>query len=82
MSKAKKMLEAMRNNPRDDWRLEQLQTVARRYGITWRHESSSHCIFITPDGSTLPIPARRPIKPVYITLFVAFIGEAEPINED
>ncbi|MBP8020676.1 MAG: hypothetical protein RJA86_1901 [Pseudomonadota bacterium] len=82
MSKAKKMLEAMRNNPRDDWRLEQLQTVARRYGITWRHESSSHCIFIAPDGRTLPVPAKRPVKPVYITLFVAFIGEAEPVNED
>ncbi|MDO9177989.1 MAG: hypothetical protein Q7U16_06640 [Agitococcus sp.] len=61
MSKAKKMLEAMRNNPRDDWRLEQLQTAARRYGIKWRHESSSHCVFIAPDGRTLPIPAASEI---------------------
>lgn len=82
MSKSKKMLQAMQNNPRDNWRLEQLQTLALRYGVIWRHDATSHCIFIAPDGRTLPVPARRPIKSIYIMLFVAFIGTIEPTPED
>jgi len=35
---AKKLLGAMRKNPRD-WRLTQLQTVARQHGIRWRQET-------------------------------------------
>lgn len=72
MNTATKLLEAMHRNPLD-WRLEQLQTVARQYGIDWRHEGSSHCIFILANGTTLPVPARRPIKPIYIKKFVALV---------
>ena len=67
-----KLLEAMRHNPRD-WRIEQLQTVARQHGIDWRHDGSSHCVFVRTDGRTLPVPARRPIKPIYIKKFVALV---------
>jgi hypothetical protein len=63
MNTATKFLEAMQNNPLD-WRIDQLQTVARHYGVDWRQQGTSHCIFIRPDGQTLPVPARRPIKPV------------------
>ena len=55
------------------WRLAQLQTVARQHGIRWRQEGTSHCVFIREDGKVLPVPARRPIKPVYIKMFVALI---------
>jgi hypothetical protein len=82
MSKAEKLLAAMRNNPRDDWRLEHLQAVARRYGIVWRHDGGSHCVFMTADGRTLPVPARRPIKPIYISLFMALLADAEPLDEE
>lgn len=72
MNTAVKLLQAMSENPRD-WRIEQLQTVARQHGIDWRQQGSSHCVFIRPDGITLPVPAHRPIKPVYVKKFVAFI---------
>lgn len=75
MNTAVKLLQAMAENPRD-WRIEQLQTVARQNNVDWRHQGSSHCIFIRHDGVTLPVPAHRPIKSVYIKKFVAFIKGA------
>ena len=72
MNTAAKMLKAMVTNPRD-WQLAQLQTVARQHQIEWRHEKSSHCVFVRRDGKTLPVPARRPIKPIYIKRFIELI---------
>lgn len=75
MNTAAKLLQAMAQNPAD-WRLEQLQTVACRHGIDWRHEGGSHCIFVRADGRTLPVPARRPIKAVYVLKFVELVKGA------
>lgn len=75
MNTATKLLEAMRRNPLD-WRIEQLQTVARQHGLDWRHEGSSHCVFVRADGKTLPVPAHRPVKPIYVKKFVALVSGA------
>jgi hypothetical protein len=75
MNSAAKLLKAMQTNPLD-WQLAQLQTVARQHGIDWRHERSSHCVFIRRDGRTLPVPARRPIKPIYIKKFLELVEGA------
>ena len=72
MSKADKILEKMQNNPRD-WRIESLKTVAKAYDIEWRQRGTSHVVFIRNDGQTLPVPAHRPIKPIYIKKFVDFV---------
>jgi hypothetical protein len=72
---AAKLLKAMSTNPRD-WQLTQLQTVARQHEVDWRHDGSSHCIFVRKDGKTLPVPARRPIKPIYIKMFLELIEGA------
>jgi len=72
MNAAAKLLQAMLNNPRD-WTLAQLQTVARQHGIDWRHKGTSHCVFVRNDGKTLPVPARRPIKPIYIKKFLELV---------
>ena len=73
MNSATKLLLAMRQNPLD-WQISQLQTVARQNGIDWRHEGTSHCIFVRADGRTLPVPAHRPIKPIYVKKFIE-LGE-------
>ena len=75
MNTAAKLLLAMRSNPLD-WQLAQLQTVARQHGIDWRHDGTSHCVFVRPDGKTLPVPARRPIKPIYIKKFLELVEGA------
>ncbi|WP_420645775.1 hypothetical protein [Candidatus Leptofilum sp.] len=74
MGKAEKILSKMQNNPRD-WRIDSLKTVARANEIEWRQRGTSHVVFIRSDGQTLPVPARRPIKPIYIKKFVEFVLE-------
>lgn len=74
MSNADRILQKMRNNPRD-WRIDDLQTVARAVRIEWRQQGTSHVVFVRADGRTLPVPARRPIKPIYIKKFVQFVAE-------
>jgi len=74
MNTATKLLKAMRHQPLN-WRIEQLQTVARQCGVDWRHDGTSHCVFIRADGKTLPVPAHRPIKPIYVKKFVRFVTD-------
>jgi predicted RNA binding protein YcfA (HicA-like mRNA interferase family) len=73
MTRAEKHFAAMRRNPRGDWQLDDLKIVAARHGIVVRHDSGGHAVFRRADGAMLTVPARRPIKPVYIKQFVAFI---------
>ena len=37
---------------------------------------TSHCIFVRIDGKTLPAPARRPIKPIYVKKFLELVEGA------
>ena len=75
MNTVAKLLVAMRRNPLG-WQIAQLQTVARQKGIEWRHDGTSHCVFIRSDGKTLPVPAHRPIKPIYVKKFVELVDGA------
>ena len=77
MNSATKLLIAMRRNPLD-WQIAQLQTVARQYGVDWRHDKSSHCVFVRSDGRTLSVPAHRPIKPIYIRKFIELMEGIAP----
>ncbi len=74
MGTVDRILDRMRNNPRD-WRIDDLKTVARAYEIDWRQRGTSHVVFVRPDGATLPVPARRPIKPIYVKKFLTFVME-------
>jgi hypothetical protein len=72
MVKADKTLDRMRNNPRD-WSMEDLKVVATRYHIDWRQPGGSHVTFSRPGMPAMTIPARKPIKPIYVARFVAMI---------
>jgi hypothetical protein len=69
---AAKILAGMRINPRD-WRIEDLKTVARKYGIVHRQHGTSHVTFRASEGPLVVVPARRPIKPLYIRQFLALV---------
>ena len=76
MSRPAKTLDRMRANPRD-WRIGQLETVARAFGLTVHKSGGSHVVFRRADGAKLSVPARRPIKPIYVKLLVKLVeGEA------
>ena len=73
MSRLDKLLADMGNNPRGDWRIEQLKALADRYGVAHRQHGTSHVTFRPPRGSKLTVPARRPVKPVYVRQFLAML---------
>jgi predicted RNA binding protein YcfA (HicA-like mRNA interferase family) len=75
VASASKTLEGMRANPRD-WRIEQLENIAKAFGVNVRKPRGAHVIFEHPAvAAAVSVPARRPIKPVYVRAFVAFIDE-------
>ena len=74
MTRATKILEQMKANPRD-WRIETLKSVAEARGLVLRQPGGSHVIFRHPNGAMLSVPARRPIKPIYVKKFVQLVEE-------
>lgn len=80
MNTTAKLLESMRQNP-FDWRIEQLQTVAKKLGMACRCEGGSHHVFSHPAVTeVLSVPARRPIKPTYVRQFVALIDKVKELQ--
>ncbi len=76
MARADKTLDAMRANPRD-WRIGQLESVAAAFGVNCRKPGGSHVVFEHPAViEALSVPARRPIKPIYVQRFVRLIEAA------
>lgn len=77
MAKGAKKLGAMKANPKADWTIADLETVARRHGVAYDHEATSHVTFRAPNGARLTVPARRPVKPFYVREFVKLIESLE-----
>jgi hypothetical protein len=70
----------MRRNPRD-WRIEDLKVVADK-GIDHDQHGTSHVAFRHAKAGRLSVPARRPIKPVYVRLFVELVDKVGEPNEN
>lgn len=78
MVAADKLLESMRNNPRD-WSLGDIEKVCRMWGIVCSApKRGSHYKLYHPQiAGILTIPARKPIKPIYIRLLLQMVDELE-----
>lgn len=77
-----KLLRMMRKS-HVGWRIEQLQAVAEANRVDWRRpgRGGTHVIFSVPGvREIVSVPARRPIKPVYIKQFLALIDAAEEVG--
>ena len=74
-----KLLERMRNNPRNDWRIDHVETLANRYGLSVNRPrgGGSHVTLRHDSGLKLTVPAHRPIKPKYIQRLVQMIDQLE-----
>jgi hypothetical protein len=73
-----KTLQKTRKNP-VGWRIEELQEVAAENLVEWRRpgRGGSHVIFSAPGvREIVSVPAKRPIKPVYIKQVLALIDPA------
>jgi predicted RNA binding protein YcfA (HicA-like mRNA interferase family) len=77
MSKADKLLDAMRLNPAGDWTMADVQRVCFQLG--WQclaPSGGSHWKVTAPGSATiLTVPAKRPIKPVYIRKLITMVDE-------
>ena len=78
-----KLLDKMRQNPLNDWRIENVQTIAKRYDLKITHPrgGGSHVTLRHNSGVKLTIPAHRRIKPVYIRKLIALIDLLEENHE-
>ncbi|MGZ8160845.1 MAG: type II toxin-antitoxin system HicA family toxin [Methylobacter sp.] len=80
MSKADKLLDQMRRNPRD-WRIEDVKTVALHFAVDWRNMGGSHHVFgMSGIAEKVCVPAHKPIKPAYIRQFVALIDKVKELQ--
>ena len=76
MTKADKLLAGMRRNPAGDWTIQDLERVCNSLGWICLPPSGggSHWKITAPDGDMiLTIPAKRPIKAIYIRKFLAML---------
>ncbi|MES9855032.1 MAG: type II toxin-antitoxin system HicA family toxin [Sedimenticola sp.] len=75
MSKSEKMIQKMRDNPKD-WRLASLEAIAKRLDIQVRKSGGSHAVFMHEDSHiVVTVPSKRPIKSIYIYQFLALIDD-------
>ncbi len=83
MSTTDKKLKAMKSNPQNDWRIEDLCSLANRFDIEYRQPGTSHVTFSCKNGSCLTVPAHKPIKAIYIKKFVEMVKglQKEEIND-
>jgi hypothetical protein len=84
VSAAGKTLQKMRKN-QTGWRIDELQEVANQNGVGWRRpgHGGSHVIFSASGvREIVSVPAKRPIKQVYIRQFLALIDNAVEVNQD
>jgi hypothetical protein len=66
-------LERMRANPHADWTIADIERLCREVGLTATppRRGSHYKVRSPASGTVLTIPARRPIKSVYIRALVA-----------
>ena len=68
----------MRSHPQD-WRIEDVKTVARHYGIAYRQQGTSHVTLRYPGKPLVVVPAKRPIKPPYVRQFLLLVDSIRDI---
>ncbi len=75
MSRLEKTIQKMRESPRD-WKIETLESIARRMGILIRKSGGSHVVFFHEQSElVITVPAKRPVKPVYIYQFLSLLDD-------
>lgn len=70
----------MRDNPRGDWKIEDVIAVCREAGVRCdppRAGGSHYKVSYPGKATILTVPFKRPIKPIYIRKLVAFIEEVQ-----
>lgn len=75
---SRSLLEAMRRNPVGDWTISDVEKLCRNHDLTCNPPTGGGSHYKVSGKGTrliLIIPARRPVKAVYIRKLVSFIDE-------
>ena len=84
MKAESKRLAHMRQNPKADWTIKDVEALCKDYDILFAapRGGGSHCkIAHSGHAAILTIPYKRPIKPVYIRKLVEFIDSVRLSHE-
>lgn len=83
MAKRDKLLQRMRDNPRD-WAISDVQTVCDGFEITCKKppRGSHYGVSDVTQKEILTIPFDRPIKQVYIKKLVAFVDAVQAARKE
>lgn len=83
MARGAKLLERMRENPRD-WRIQDVETLCAAFALDFdRPPGGSHYGVSDPTQRRhVTVPFRRPIKAVYIRQLVRFVDAVRAARED
>jgi hypothetical protein len=78
MAKRDKLLQRMRNNPRD-WAIGDVETLCEGFEITCKKppRGSHYGVSDETQKEILTVPFDRPIKQVYIKKLVAFVDAVQ-----
>jgi hypothetical protein len=73
MARKRPLLDRMLDNPAADWTIADIERLCREEGLLIRPPShgSHYTVFSDALDGILTVPARRPIKPVYIRKLAA-----------
>jgi hypothetical protein len=83
MGQGEKRLAQMRNNPKGDWKIADVEVVCRTYGIELEKPSgSSHWTIFYRGLGIQTIPVHRVVKPRYIREFVRYVDKVRGANND
>jgi len=77
-----KTLQKMRAN-QSGWRIEDFLRVAQENGVEWRRpgRGGSHVIFSASGvREIISVPAKRPIKPIYVRHLLVLIDAAREVR--
>lgn len=78
-----RLLGAMKRNPRDGWTIDEIKSVCRSAGVhPYAPARGSHVVLSHPwvEG-LLTIPAKRPIKPIYVQLVVDMVETVQGMKK-
>jgi hypothetical protein len=84
VTKADKLLDWMRRNPAGDWTIADVKAVCDRLGWACLPPSGggSHWKVAVPGSEAIfTIPAKRPIKPVYIRKLMELVKGSDDGDE-
>lgn len=76
MSKKDKLIQAMKNNPKNI-PFEDIRKVLEDAGYVCHNSGGSHFVFRKENAASIVIPYHKPIKAIYVKHVLEILGESK-----